>query len=136
MDGARRDVPDLVEAFVGGFELTQARHVAIDEDRARGVENELRVVVDKIDADEAERGFAAFDGAEPRNLDHLIARRMFVNRALFADRRIGFVDRFAESNAELDRLADARFSGLKVARLDAEGAVNFAPEIEENRAAL
>ena len=61
---------------------------------------------------------------------------MLVNRALFADRRIGFVDRFAESNAEFDRLADARFSGLEVARLDAEGAVNFAPEIEENRAAL
>ena len=46
---ARRDVPNFVEAFVGGFEGADSRQVAINEDRAGRVEDQLRVVVDEIE---------------------------------------------------------------------------------------
>ena len=41
-------------------------------------------------------------------------------------------DRFAEPDPEPDRLADAVLTRFQVARFDAEAAVNFAPEVEEN----
>lgn len=115
-------MPDPVEPFVVGVEVTDVFPVAVNRGRTDPGQLHLRPVRRNLKPHEAERGIAEVDLPQHRNRQQLLMRRVIGGR-----RAEGFGNRFAER--------DLQGGALHRIGVDRQLAVQFDPEVEQEFAA-
>ena len=127
VDGVGAGRPDAVEAFVARTERSYIRYVAVLEYGFDLFEMQFAVIVQQVDAREAETRIAALHGPEPRQREREIAHGMVVRSAVRAvDVAHRLADRFAEADADPHGPVVRRHAGH-----DAQPALQLAAEVEQ-----